>query len=120
MMFEMPLMSQLQIYLTFKTPKTGQKWLNMLKARKKGLVLENLLNFHCTNLYVFNGAPSKNRTRNPQIRSLILYPVELLAHINFYILKLFIQKRKRKITCFSPLFSIISQSNELADDPAID
>ena len=28
----------------------------------------------------YNGAPSKTRTRNPQIRSLILYPVELWAH----------------------------------------
>lgn len=28
-----------------------------------------------------DGALGKNRTRNPQIRSLVLYPVELLAHI---------------------------------------
>ena len=30
--------------------------------------------------HIFNGAPGGTRTRNPQIRSLVLYPVELRAH----------------------------------------
>ena len=28
-----------------------------------------------------NGAPHRSRTYNPQIRNLVLYPVELAAHI---------------------------------------
>lgn len=29
-------------------PKTGQKWLKIIKnCKKKGLILENLFNFHC-------------------------------------------------------------------------
>ena len=30
-----------------------------------------------------DGAPDKIRTRDPQIRSLLLYPAELLAHRSF-------------------------------------
>ena len=33
---------------------------------------------------IFIGTPSRNRTHNPQIRSLILYPVELLGHTIYY------------------------------------
>ncbi len=41
-------------------------------------------------LHPENGAPDKIRTRDPQIRSLLLYPAELLAHprrfsaLNYY------------------------------------
>ncbi len=31
--------------------------------------------------FINSGAPDKNRTRNPQIRSLVLYPIELRAPI---------------------------------------
>ena len=34
-------------------------------------------------LHPENGAPDKIRTRDPQIRSLILYPAELLAHTHY-------------------------------------
>ncbi len=34
----------------------------------------------------FDGAPGRSRTHNPQIRSLVLYPVELRAQWNFDIL----------------------------------
>ena len=30
--------------------------------------------------YVFHGAPDRTRTYNPQLRRLMLYPVELRAH----------------------------------------
>lgn len=32
--------------------------------------------------FILNGAADKNRTRNPQIRSLVLYPVELRPRAN--------------------------------------
>ncbi len=49
-----------------------------IKSNKKGLV-------HNTSVQLFNdGAPGGTRTHNPQIRSLILYPVELRAHSAAY------------------------------------
>ena len=47
-------------------PKPRHQWCGVLLA--KGLVL-----------LVENGAPGKTRTSNPQIRSLVLYPIELRA-----------------------------------------
>ena len=53
---------------------------------------------------IFAGALDMNRTCNPQIRSLILYPVELRAHslskITFNILVLRLRRNKNFLSCW--------------------
>ena len=36
---------------------------------------------------VYSGAPERSRTPSPQIRSLMLYPIELLAQMNLVAMK---------------------------------
>ena len=46
---------------------------------------EELIN-HLNILIPYNGAPARSRTQNLLVRSQALYPVELQAHFNFYLI----------------------------------
>ena len=58
---------------------------------------------------VANGDPGGSRTPNPQIRSLMLYPIELRGH-------LFMKKRFTRNTVFqfmSPLYAVLGRTRDV-------
>ena len=45
--------------------------------------------------FFLSGAPGRIRTHDPLVRSQVLYPTELLAHISFFHFALFISEVER-------------------------
>ena len=54
-------------------------WIGDGRTGRSGAVKPTALS-ESGDVYKENGAPGKTRTSNPQIRSLVLYPIELRAH----------------------------------------